>query len=321
MDTEKVVEGEIVEEISAVALAGMNIAGIDVQIATAKRYPRSLTKFRKDLLDMATFDEETAGGAFYALKRGGKVIEGPSVRLAEMAVSCWGNVHSAKQPGQASDKLAYGDGAVWDLENNVRMAVRVSRRITDREGRRYNEDMVGTTGLAAMSVAWRNAAFGVIPGTFIKPVLQKCKDIATGKGLAMDKRRERVMSYFITKLALTQDQVLKIAGKPGIDDLSEDDLATLHGIGVAIKDGETTLEQVLRDADAGPNVVAPPSLVPGLLKGATVAGKDGTGHDTPTADVTKAGERPVQLGDEDKMLKPLPPKAGPKADPGPDLTF
>jgi hypothetical protein len=293
----------------------MNVAGVDIQISTAKRYPRSLTKFRKDLLDMATVDEDTAGSMFYALKRAGKVIEGPSVRLAEIAASCWGNLHMAKQTGEAVDRVVFGDGAAWDLETNVRLAIRVGRRITNREGQRYNDDMIATTSLAAMSIALRNAILGVIPGTFIKPVLQKCKDIATGKGLAMDKRRERVMSYFITKLALTQDQVLKIAGKPGIDDLSEDDLATLHGIGVAIKDGETTLEQVLRDADAGPKTVAPSSLAPSILKGAKVAGQDGTGHDTKTADVVATGETVSKVGAEEPKQGPAPEK---KAEPAPE---
>ena len=41
---------------------------------------------------MATIDAEVAGSCFYKLSRGGKTIEGPSVRLAEIVASAWGNL-------------------------------------------------------------------------------------------------------------------------------------------------------------------------------------------------------------------------------------
>src|SRR4051812_48501652 len=69
-------------------------AEVDIQISTAKRYPRSIRNFKQQALEMATFDEETAEGCFYSLPRGGKPIEGPSARLAEIVLSAWGNVRA-----------------------------------------------------------------------------------------------------------------------------------------------------------------------------------------------------------------------------------
>src|SRR4051812_35203832 len=69
-------------------------AEIDIQISTAKHYPRSIKAFKQQALDMATFDEETASGCFYSLPRGGKPVEGPSARLAEIVLSAWGNVRA-----------------------------------------------------------------------------------------------------------------------------------------------------------------------------------------------------------------------------------
>ena len=54
---------------------------------------------------------------------------------------------------------------------------------------------------------------------------------------------------WLGKVGAKPDQVLKIVGRKGVEDLTVDDLVTLHGIGTAIKDGETTLDQVLRDAE------------------------------------------------------------------------
>src|SRR4030095_13145064 len=74
------------------AIEAISRAEIDVQIATAKRYPRVLTQVKQDMLEMATIDEETAAACFYSVPRGSKNIVGPSIRLAEIAFSCYGNV-------------------------------------------------------------------------------------------------------------------------------------------------------------------------------------------------------------------------------------
>src|SRR6185369_14649302 len=102
MSSAETYEGEIVENSTelvhaagaVVSLAGWQREEIDIQIATAKRYPRSITAFKRQCLEMATLDEETAGSMYYVLPRAGKKIEGPSVRLAEIAGSAWGNLRS-----------------------------------------------------------------------------------------------------------------------------------------------------------------------------------------------------------------------------------
>ena len=59
------------------ALEAVDRASIDIQIATAKQYPRSVDKALKEALTLATLDEETAASMFYVLPRAGKRIEGP----------------------------------------------------------------------------------------------------------------------------------------------------------------------------------------------------------------------------------------------------
>src|SRR5688500_14733606 len=76
------------------ALAALNRSEIDMQISTAKKYPRSVTRFKRDVESLACLDEETAATMFYSLPRGGKNIIGPSVRFAEVVASSWGNIRS-----------------------------------------------------------------------------------------------------------------------------------------------------------------------------------------------------------------------------------
>lgn len=69
---------------------------IDTQIATAKKYPRVLSRVLNQIETYATMDTETAEDCFYALRRKGRngeedtIIEGVSVRMAEIIAGAWG---------------------------------------------------------------------------------------------------------------------------------------------------------------------------------------------------------------------------------------
>ena len=58
-DTE-VLEGGVALMDGAGALNAIDRASIDMQIATAKQYPRSITKSLREAMDLATLDEATA---------------------------------------------------------------------------------------------------------------------------------------------------------------------------------------------------------------------------------------------------------------------
>jgi hypothetical protein len=229
-------------------LSTLSKAEIDVQISTAKHWPRSVKQFRQQALELATLDEETAASCFYALPRGGKKIEGPSTRLAEIAVSCWGNVRVAARVVSVDDRTITAQGVCYDLEKNLCVSVDVQRRITDKHGRRYNDDMIAVTGMAACSIAYRNAVFRVIPFAFVKPIYEQAKLASIGKASTMQELRDKCMDFF-RKAGATDEQVLAAIGRVGMDDVTLDDLQTLRGYATAIKDGEATVDEVLLPVD------------------------------------------------------------------------
>ena len=65
---------------SGVAVALVR-AEIDMQVATARQYPRSINAAINNILTLATLDEETATECIYALKRGGSEAN-PLMRAA-----------------------------------------------------------------------------------------------------------------------------------------------------------------------------------------------------------------------------------------------
>jgi len=247
-----------VEVIEGGALESLNRAEIDVQIATAKRWPRSITAFRRDAMAMATLDEETAGSMFYTLPRAKKDIEGPSVRLAEIVGSAWGNMRYGARTLEVGSKFLTAQGACFDLEKNVAIQIEVRRRLTGSKGQRYNDDMETMVSNAACSIALRNAVFKVVPFAYVKPIYEESRLVSIGKTLTMEQRRTRALDWF-AKVKVGADKILSVLGRNGLDDITVDDLIKLQGIKTAIKEGDTTVEDAFRDASTSQASGPPPA--------------------------------------------------------------
>ena len=229
------------------ALEAVDRASIDVQVATAKKYPRSVDQALKEALTLATLDEQTAGSCFYVLPRGGKKIEGPSARLAEIMAYSWGNLRVDADIVAEDHSHVTAMGTCFDLEKNVAVRVRVKRRITDKHGKRFKEDMIGVTCNAAISIALRNAVFKVVPAALVNRVYAEARNASVGKGGTVTQKRQNALEWF-TKLGVTEAQVFEVLGVRGVDDIGVDELVTLRGLRTAIKDGETSVEQAFRPA-------------------------------------------------------------------------
>jgi hypothetical protein len=217
-------------------------ANIDMLIATAKRYPRDLQQVKRRMEAMACLDEETAESCNYHLERQGKVIEGPSVRMAEIAVACYQNIRCGGRVSSNDGKTVTGQGYCHDLENTTFVAWETPRRITDKNGRIYSEDMQVTTGNAAAAIAFRNAIFKVIPLSLIKPVAEKAKQIAVGDLKTLTQRRTRALKKFAS-IGVREDRVLAFLGRASADQIDITDVEKLFGIFTAIKEQSTTIEE------------------------------------------------------------------------------
>lgn len=217
-------------------------ANIDMLIATAKKYPRDLQRVKRTMEAMATLDQETAETCNYHLVRQGKSIEGPSVRMAEIAVACYQNIRCGSRVISNNGKVITGQAYCHDLENNTFVAWETERRITDSKGRLYSEDMQVTTGGAASAIAFRNAVFKVIPGALIKPVSDKAKHVAVGDLKTLSERRTRAFKK-LASIGVMQERILSVLGKTNAEDVDIADVEKLFGMFTAIKDGSTTVEE------------------------------------------------------------------------------
>ena len=236
------------QDVQIVQMDAVERASVDSQVATAKQYPRNITRSIHNSIAMATMDNETAQSCGYALPRGNKPITGPSVHLAKIIVSNWGNMRTEAKVVQITDKQIISRGTAWDLETNVASAFEVRRSIVDKYGKRYSDDMITVTGNAANSIAYRNAVFSVIPKAVVDKVYKSAQKQITGDLSSEEKlikRRTEAIKYFNDEWGINEDEVIKLCGKQTINQIKSDELALLIGMTQSLKDGDTTVEELM----------------------------------------------------------------------------
>lgn len=238
---------------SAEALQAMTRADLDVSIVTAKQYPRHLPTVLNKILTYATMDSETAEECFYVLRRGGSTIEGLSVRMAEIIAGAWGNMRVQSHIIGNDGKTVTAQAACHDLETNLAVMTEVSRRITDKYGRTYSEDMQTVTKNAACSIAFRNAVLKVVPKAVTKRIIAEVKKVAMGQALDLETSRQNIIEYF-AKLGATEEMVLHYLGIKKREEIDKEMVYELRGLANAIKEGTSTTEEAIikpfRDAKA-----------------------------------------------------------------------
>lgn len=225
------------------ALHQLQRAEIDTQISTAKKYRRDVGQFLADARDMVGIDEETAAACSYNLRRGGNSIQGPSVRLAEIAASCWGNLRYGSRVVDITDTHVIAQGFCHDLQRNVAYSTEVMRKITDRRGQRYSDDMITVTANAACAIAGRNAIFKVIPGAYINQISAAAMDVVAGEEVPLEEQRQNVVNRLQTAYGIDKDRVLAVIGCASVESITRDDVRELISLGSAIKDGAITADE------------------------------------------------------------------------------
>ena len=223
-------------------------ANIDIQVSTAKQYPRSISRCANNAVAIATMDKDTAQSCGYALPRGGKPITGPSVHLAKIIAQQYGNLRAEAKVVEITDKQVVSRGTAWDLENNYAVSFEVRRSIIGRNGNRFSDDMITVTGNAANSIAYRNAIFGIVPKAIVDKAYKAAQHLITGDlsdEEKLIKRRDGAIKHFIDTYGITEEEVIKLCGKHTVNQIQADEIALLLGFAQSLKDGDTTVEELM----------------------------------------------------------------------------
>lgn len=228
-------------------LNAINRAEIDMQVATAKQYPRHLPTVLNQIQTYATMDVETASDCFYALYRknadgSDQVIEGLSVRMAEIIAGAWGNLRIATRIIGNDGKTITAQAVCHDLETNVAISTEVKRSILTKKGYTFSQDMQVVTGNAAAAIAFRNAVLKVIPKAVTKKVISEVQKVAQGQAMDLERQRQTLIQYF-AKFNVTEQMIFDLFEIKLRDEIDKEKVMILKGLYNAIKEGTTSVQE------------------------------------------------------------------------------
>ena len=242
---------------SSEALEALNRSDIDIQVQTAMRYPKHSTPDQINFAlvkaeSFALVDSETAESCFYRLEREDKktgqksIIEGPSIRLAEIIANSWGNIRIATRIVGNDGKFITAQGACHDLESNVIQVVEVKRSICTSKGFTFSADMQVVTGNAAASIARRNAILAVIPQAIFKNLYAKIKTKAIGDVQNnLENRRAKMLKTYALA-GVNSEMLCKHLGVQAVEDITAEMVVNLASLWNALRDGQTTIEETFK---------------------------------------------------------------------------
>ena len=252
------------------ALAVVIQAEISSQVATARAYPRKdLRVIAYRIADLATMDEDTAEECLYVLTRGSKrkgreddevkPIEGPSIRLAEIAAQQYGNCRIEARVVEVNRKEKYveAEGTFLDLETNMASKSTVRRRISTSQGGIFSEDMIIVTGNAACAIAKRNAILAGIPKALYRPAYVEARRMLAGDATTLGANRDKAMSAF-KRFGVTPAQILEALGVPDEASVTTDHIAQMRGMYGTLMRKEATVAEMFSKEASDHKVVSSP---------------------------------------------------------------
>lgn len=235
-------DSDFTESGTLVALAK---AEIDMQVSTAKAFPRQVDKFQRTMRSWIG-NPDIAEACIFSLPRAGKNIEGASVRFAELAVAAWGNCRVMARVVSVEQGTVSAQGVFHDLETNAATSDETQRSIKNSKGHRYPPDMIVVTGRAACAISRRNAALAGIPRAVWEPLYQEARQTVAGDQQSLPTKRAAAVEY-LQKVGVTLPMVLATLGVASIDEITVDHIASLRAAARQIRRGESTIEQAFID--------------------------------------------------------------------------
>lgn len=235
------------------ALEAITRAEVDVNISTAKKYPRSLAVSKTRLAALACLDQRTAQECIFSVPRDGKLIHGPSVRFAEMLASTWGNIIAGARIVDIGPTSVTAQGRCHDLETNNCLVVEVTRSILGKGGKRFSESMIATTCNAATSIARRNAILACVPKALWVECYERAAKTSLGEAGSFTAHRDQTLKALTEKHKCRIDDILLALGIRGVADVGPDELITLKAALNGIESGAIKASEAFaRPAPADP---------------------------------------------------------------------
>jgi hypothetical protein len=258
-------------ETAASAAAAQTKALVEARYTVALARPRDYDVVREKLL------KECKRPSFAEVARYnkpiGKGVVGPSIRFAEAAIRCMGNIVIEETTTYDDDEKRIIQVSVTDLENNVPYTTSITiektveRKKRDGEVIRERKNSYGDTVYivrateddllnkknALLSKAIRTLALRHLPGDLVDECMDMVIDTQKKKDAEdPDAAKRKVIDAFAAQ-GVPVDQLKKYCGHD-LKSMGTAELAELRALFLAIKDGETSWKAAMTERFPEPKV-------------------------------------------------------------------
>jgi hypothetical protein len=227
---------------------------------------------------------EFAKRAWYAIpyKDGDKVVnvEGPSIKAAMALARRWGNCANGGRVVENLDDRIIVEGVFLDYETNLRTmrTVSVAKRFWSKKTNSViplRDDRLNMAIQSGMSKAIRNAILSSIPASLVDAYVAHAKKVAAAalkgnvapgaKPKTAKEQIEASIRWFVAQGAADKS-VREYLDGLGME--TDDDILThIIGLGTAIRDGQTNIEEVFGKPETATSAPAAVPSVGDLLGG------------------------------------------------------
>jgi hypothetical protein len=212
------------------------IAEAQGQMTLAKRFPRSVVAAIEEFKESCR-SPDFAAVAFYAVSNRGS---GPSIRFAEEAARCYGNMQYGHRELSRSAGKSEVEVFAWDMEknNHSRRQIAIMHILDTKEGPRAitsQNDIDNRIGNVAARIM-RGRILALMPKHLVAIGIAECKRTLAGDNEKPLSDRLLAMSNAFKKQGVSAAMLAKFLGHQ-VDDTTADELVDLTGIYNAIKDG------------------------------------------------------------------------------------
>lgn len=223
---------------AAIAQESKAISEVQAAFVIAKKFPRDENHAYTQIIRSCE-RISLAEQAIYSYPRGGTLVTGPSIRLAEVLAQKWGNcrvgIEIISQDKDKTEARAYA----IDLENNymVDSGFTVKHQRTTKKGvtklsdEREIRELVGNIGSRHL----RGCIMRVVPGDVVEAAVERCNKTMESTDVPIaDQVRKLVIAF--SDMGVSVENIEKRLGH-NLAAIIPAEIATLRGIYKSIKDG------------------------------------------------------------------------------------
>lgn len=225
---------------------------VQAALVIAKRFPRDRIAARARIMEECR-RLSLAEQAVYSFPKGGKVVTGPSIRLAEMIASNWGNIEFGIRELERVPGCSKMQAFCWDKETNTRSVMdfdvpheykadgKVKKLTDSRDIYEYGANQ----GARRM----RSRIEAIIPGDLFEVAVETCREtIKRGGGEILSDRISN-MTLAFKQVGISQEMLEKHLGHK-MDITTVEEIVELKALHKAIKDKDCTVEDIFGETKA-----------------------------------------------------------------------